>query len=70
MKKYIIIKYAEDFPDNKAPLKAAVHPGTYIANQCGIYEHYFTNKIVASIALDKMKKYNPIVDYKIVEAIE
>ena len=33
-------------------------------------KYYFTNKIVASIALDKMKKYNPLLDYKIVEAIE
>ena len=71
MTKYIIVKYASQFfPENKAPLMAAVHPGTYTANQCGISEEYFTNRAAATIALEKLSNYNPTVDYGIVEAIE
>jgi hypothetical protein len=67
MTKYIIVKYASRlYPNTKVSSLYAVHPNTYTASQCNVHENFFTNTQDANIALDKMKKYNPTVDYGIV----
>jgi len=71
MMKYIIVKYAEDrFPNGRAHISWAVHPESPTAVRCGIIESYFTDKEVASIALEQMTDLNPTVGYGIVKAIE
>jgi hypothetical protein len=66
MAKYIIVKYASELcPDTKVSLSSAAHPYTYTAFQCNVNERYFTEKENADVALDKMRNYNPTVDYGI-----
>lgn len=68
--KYIIVKYATyHYPEGKAPLNHSIF-GTYTAIQCDCNKPFYLSKEEAEKDLKILDKFNPTVDYGIVEAIE
>lgn len=70
MKKYIIVKYAEEFwPKKKAPYSCHIL-GSYSAQEIGGVKEYYLSKKEAEPDLKKLQELNPTVGYGIVEALD
>jgi len=66
--RYIIVKYASYlYPQGVAPLTAAAHPDTFTARECGVTAEHYPSVEAAQTDLEKMRKFNPSVDYGIVK---
>jgi hypothetical protein len=64
--KFIIVKYASQFtPGEKADPSCSV-VNTFSAVGCGIKRKFYDSKEDASHDLEKLREFNPCVDYGVV----
>lgn len=69
--KYVIAKYASMFdgcqPINKKIAEEVSIYGTYSAKMCGVTAIMYLGKVTAEKDLATLRKFNPSVDYGILE---